>query len=256
MLIIENGYNTNYIIAVLFGLFYKHSNLSELLSIDPLDPRYIYIQEYIKYKFIEPARNKISILKSSINEFRNYINICGWMRNNNLTEMRNVVDFYLYLTKGLMDMKIKIDKLNNDGIELLSFDFIEIYLNENENNLNKLFNKWINIITDNHKYKLREIPTLIPIIIRRNATNIPVDIMYKIKFFNIDDIYQKYIYWTINSIICQNSSNNYYVITHIENNKWLMITDEKVPSCYEINLHNKDINEKIKKESICIFYVL
>jgi hypothetical protein len=256
MLIIENGYNSSYIFTVILGLFYKNSNLSELLSVDPLDSRYIYIQEFIKYKFIEPVKNNISIMKSSLNEFRNYINMCGWMRNNNLLEARNVIDFFMYLMKGLLDMKIKIDRLNDNNVELLTFDYIEIFLNESENNLNNLFKKWINTQLLGHKYKLRDVPSLIPFIIRRNSQSIPLDIMYKIRFFDIDDIYQKHIYWNINSLICQNEKENYYVVIHNNQNKWILFTDTKIPSGYEINIHNKEINDKIMKEVVFIFYSL
>lgn len=252
MFIIENGYNTSYIISVIIGLFYKHNSLSELLCVDPIDSRYIYIQEFIKYRIIEPIKNNISILSGSINEFRNYINICGWSKNNNLLELRNIDDFYLYLTNGLSDIKLKFEKLNDTNVDIIQFDFINLSLNK-DNNLYDLFKEWLSNKLNNHKYKLKDISPLITFSIKRDKNPYKIDIPYRIKFNGIDDIYQKYIYWNINSIICYNTEDKYYVIVY-NNKKWLLFSDNKIPSCMEINI--KDLKDKIMTECTSIFYTL
>ena len=255
MLIIEDGYNTSYIYTVILGLFYKKSNISELLNIDPNNQCFIYIQEFIKFKILEPIRNNISINSATINEFRNYISICDWIKpNNTILELRNIAELYIYLMNGLTDMKIKIEILNNNNIDTLLFDYIQLELNNN-NDVNTLFKSWIlnNILKNNNKYKLKDIPYVLPFMIVNNNKN-NLDIFYKITFSQIDDIYQKHICWNINSIICfDNNNKNYYVIIHKSKNKWLLFNDHCVPSLKEINLTDFNI---IQKECVCLFYTL
>lgn len=254
MLIIENGYNTSYIFSLLIGLFYNHNCISELLIIDPIDNKYIYIQEFIKYKIIETLHNNISITSATLNEFRNYINLCEWSKPSEMLCNKNIVDFYLFLCKGISDYKIKIDRLLIDDniIESLSYNYIDINLKQNDS-LNIIFMNWINDnLCNNSKYKLKDIPPILPFVINRKHKE-KLDITHKLLFYNINDSYQKHIYWNINSIIC-NDGESYYVVVQKKDKTWVMFTDKKIPSDINIQLNDPIIKNKIMTECVMIIY--
>ena len=84
--------------------------------------------------------------------------------------------------------------------------------------------------------------------------------MKRIKFFEINDISQKYLKWKIHSIICHNGntykSGHYYSIISLSKKKWLLFDDMLIPSFQQIDLENDSIKEKIMVESVILIYTL
>ncbi|ATZ80869.1 hypothetical protein BMW23_0823 [Bodo saltans virus] len=248
--IVEDGFNTSYIDTLLMALFYKPSYIQDILSDTPSNPDFIYLQELIYQNFVCNIRCHFSVDASTINEIRNYMFLCGWQNEYNITDQYNVNELYSFLINGFNSNKIKyIDDNKNET----HIDYIECHVDTNTNT-KILIEKHVNEITDS---KLIEIPKYIPLFLNRK-NNFDVDIKYGINLKNNilnDD--EKLTLWTIHSIIClpQNETKHYYSIIY-DRNEWYYFDNTKLPSLIKIDIKNEDIALKIKKESIFILYSL
>lgn len=104
--IVEDGYNTSYIDSLFMGLFYSSSGIEYEFLNSNLDPKYHYLQDIIKWKFLDTVRKGFSVTYDTINEIRNYMfQQCGWLNNTNhekeeLTDIysqQNISKFYEFL---------------------------------------------------------------------------------------------------------------------------------------------------------------
>ena len=272
--VIDGGYSTSYINALLSALFYKNNDyIQNLLISDPANSSGYYLQEIIKTNYIEPLRRHYTIKSDILNEIRNYILINGYLTNENIINsiksqsVNKLYDFLLeYLNGNKLEfeiMKIKdgilVDK-DKDKIYKTSIIKLDVNTN-NDTSIKKLFLNWLNTEIlkeqeDYYCYNLKNIPSYVSFYINRNNNNIMIDIMRNIKFFNNCDPTQNYIKYNIHSLICKDESNNYYSVLTTFNNKWIMLTENKIPSMEYIILDDDEINEKIKKEVVFAMYTL
>ena len=93
--IVENGYNTSYIDSLLIALFYKNSSIIDVLENEPTIPEVYYLQELIKFKFVNQIKKGYSIFFQSINEIRNYSIIYGWNTKGNIDEQQSCIEYYI-----------------------------------------------------------------------------------------------------------------------------------------------------------------
>ena len=275
--IVENGYNTCYIDSVLICLFYKN-DMHFLLEEKPRKPEGYYLQELIKNKFINPIQRNYYINSNTINEIRNYSVICGWSSDGNITDQKNCNEYICFILDlfNSKPIQFEIFEISNniitDNTEYLTLPYINL-IPQKDDTIHNLLQYWINskIYSPNDNiikcYKLIQIPRFIMCYIDRfNNTHIKnnykIDIMKRIKFFNINDQTQKYIKWKIHGIICHKDGNSlncghYYTIcTTTDKNRWLLFDDNLIPSFQEINLKDDDIKEKIMTDVIIIIYVI
>lgn len=275
--IVENGYNTCYIDTLLVSLFYKNNeNFNLILEKEPSKPEGYYLQELIKIKFIEPIRRNYSINSSIINEIRNYSIICGWSNDLIIDGQKKCSDYYNFIYKlfnieSLEFEIINVLNYNNDNnIKKINYPYITLNLYDNDTIKNLLLN-WININIKNiitlkslNCYKLINIPQFVIIHINRLDNNIrnkyKLDIMKQIKFFGINDIYQKTLKWKIYSIICYKGdtydNGHYYSIINMNNDNWLLFDDTLIPSFEIIDLELDTVKNKIMSEVDMIIYSL
>lgn len=274
--IIENGYKTSYIDSLLIALFYKNSIIYDVLDNEPIIPEVYYLQELIKFKFVNQVRKGYSIFSQSINEIRNYSIICGWKTIDSIDEQQSCIDYYNFL--------FDLFKINPIEFELFEFDnntfnnisnkiklpYITLDLNR-DNDIRNLFINWINtnIIMKNsstiQSYKLNNIPNFLIFYIDRflkseTKNSFNLDIMKNIKFFNIGDSSQLYIKWNIYSIICLRGDSikkgNYYSIFNINKKDWIMFDNTMIPSFKKIDINDDQIKNNIIKECVILIYIL
>lgn len=269
--IVADGLNTSYIDSLLISLFYKSSHIEQMLSQEPDDSRFIYLQELITTYFVEPTKKYFSIDSSTINEIRNVSIICGWKPNNNIVGLYNSVDYlkFLMMGTGYGGINFELFKYNgkeNEMMNSLETYYIEI-LAKGDGNIKQYLEDWIdNIIYDDNNnssvcYQFREIPTLIPIYINRKNENgefllCQIDIMKKIRFKK-GNIKNQQMSWVLHSIVCYSNSGNgnYYSIVNT-NNDWYLFSNNRIPSLLKISLNDKYMIEKIKQDCILILYRL
>jgi hypothetical protein len=272
-LVVEDGYNTSYIDALLTALFYKETSATNfILDNIPKKSEGYYLQELIKTKYVNPLRKNCSITSNIINEIRNYSIICGWSKNTNITELKDLCEFYIFLADifnipkiecEIIDIKdnILITDTNKIAKDILIFD-----LKDNDT-IRNLMIKWIdnNIKNINNCYKLCNIPQFITIKINRFnpnglKNNYKIDIMKRIKFFGNNDTSQNYIKWKLHSFVCYdgkiNTDGNYYTVIMNHDKKWLKFKNNQIPSFKEINLLDTEIQNKFMSEVYLLIYVL
>ncbi len=271
--VIEGGYFTSYINALLSALFYKNNeHIQHLLLSDPNNSSGYYLQEIIKTNYIEPLRRHYTIKSDIINEIRNYILINGYLTNEsiiNSMKSQSINKLYEFLLEYLNGNKLEFEIMKiKDGVlidkdkdKTYKTSIIKLDVNNDDTSIKKLFLNWLNTEIlkeqeDYYCYNLKNIPSYISFYFNRNNKNTMIDIMRKIKFFNNCDPTQNYIKYKIHSLICKDENNNYYSVLTTFNNKWIMLTENKIPSMEYIILNDDDLNDKIKKEVVFAMYTL
>ena len=287
--VIENGYNTCYIDSLLICMFYKN-DINNILESVPKKLEGYYLQELIKNKFINPIQRNYSISSNIINEIRNYSVICGWSPEGDITEQKDCTKYLCFLLDlfNCPQLQFEIFEIKNNIItnntQILKMTYLDLTLHKDDSIKNliqcwinsKIYSPDINII---HCYKLIDIPQFVICYINRFNTEFKntyntefkntykLDIMKRIKFFNINDLTQKYIKWKIYGIICHKnniSSNNntlasghYYTVFPSYNKyQWLLFDDNLIPSFQQIDLKNEDTKEKIMIDAIIVIYTI
>lgn len=259
--IIEDGYNSSYIISLITSLFYKSSNVDNILNVDPIDPKFIYALEFIKIRFVEPLRRGFSVHSDVINEFRNYIIKSNWKDNVKiLLNNHDVVEFFEYLMNKIYgEHKIIFSRISNENnVGNVSVPLIDIHIpiGLSKVNLTELFKIWLNsnVIMDKYTYKLEEIPQLIPLHIKRDPEHVTkVDIMHKIKLFNVNDNLQDKLSWCIHSIICYTKEKGYFSVIK-DGHKWISVSDKEIPSFRKLDMYDETDVYNISETAVLVFY--
>lgn len=240
LFVIENGYNTCYIDALLMSLFYKPScYLDGLLISEPKDPIHIYLQEIIKTKFVDKVRKNISVCADVMNEIRTYANICGWKQNlpEELFEQQDVNEFYTFLLDVINSPLIEIQrqtisealdsKSDLGEIEKIPFINLNVPSDVDSTTIKELLNIWMNnnmvdikreIINKKgiktiesvkglNIYKIMNVPTFVGISLNRFSLDsnkrvvTQIDIQKRIKLHHISDDHDG-LRWKIHAFIC------------------------------------------------------
>lgn len=267
--VIKGGYNTSYINSLLTSLFYrKNEYINELLNIEPINPAGYYLQEIIKKKFVEPISKHYSINSDVINEIRNYLIINGYLNDLNIFDsiksnsLDNLYDFISDFLNG-EKMVFEIIKIKDGQVieknKYYKKNLIRIDITTHNTSIRKEFIKWIdtsllNNNNDLYTYELKNIPTYICLYFNRLENNSNIDIMKQIKFFKNCNSQQSCIKYKIHGIVCKNNNSFYSVFYN--NNKWIMFTENKIPSFEYISLNDYDIIDKIKLEVIFVIYTI
>jgi hypothetical protein len=270
-IILENGYNTDYLYSLLISLFHNPSSSSyNIINTDTKNSNTYYIQEFIKYYFGSIISKNASIETNIVCRLRLFLYNCGWLKQNsiNIVERANINNFYKFLIYEMLEYSInilKIDKKTNKSTNFI-FDVIHITRDNIKNNkdnkalLTSLVDDWIDKKIGNYNYKFENIPFLIPIYIdiRDPYTKLNtkyINIMEGFSFKNICDNLQKTIIWDINSIICQTSNGFYYTLINY-NSEWIGFSDSRIPSNWKVDMSDVLIVKKIMKEVVMVFYKL
>ena len=114
-LILEDGYNSDYIYSLIIALFYIPSDgLNKIINCDTNNSNTYYIQEYIKTKFIYPIHRNKSIEASIVNKLRLFMHNCGWQKNDDkyILDQGKLDDFYKFLMGKMMECNMQFVKIN------------------------------------------------------------------------------------------------------------------------------------------------
>ncbi len=293
-LILEDGYNSDYIYSLIIALFYIPSDgLNKIINGDTNNSNTYYIQEYIKTKFIYPIHRNKSIEASIVNKLRMFMYNCGWQKNaeRNILDKGQLDEFYIFLMGDMMEYNLQFAKINpsTNTSKIHKIDMLRITKeqltncdpiwhnlmnnnkiggNEGENNndnkfidLSCLVNQWINdeIIETSNSYKFESMPCIIPIYldIRDPITGyniVNINIMEGLHFDTNGDKIQRMFVWEIHSLICQNSQGYYYAVTIDHNNVFMAFSDKHIPSNWKIDTTNIETVKNIMKEVRFVFY--
>lgn len=248
--IVENNYNTNLIISILFALFnYKNIIYNNFLENDNVSLNFLYIQQIIKNIF--DNYNNFKIIN---NKNINYLKNIFLFNNLDIYQNKDILCIYNFLYENCKISKIEfLNKTKYSIIE--SYNYIELQVAENNTDIKTLIN-----ITLADKI-LQNIPNFIGFKLNRKNKNISIDLKKKItinSIYNCNEILslnsnnsenQKLI-WKIYSIICFNNQNNYYYTIVNNNDEWLLVENNIVEI---INI--KSYENKIKNDSLFVIYI-
>jgi len=289
--IIENGYNTNYVIIAICALFLIDTSYCKaLLEKYPLCIDFVYVQEFIKHRIIHYLNKGYCINRELLNEFRNYLNSCGWgeCEVEYLMQNRNISEFMTFMiTKidpHLITNYIKLDICKNNSKKKL--------------NLTQLFDDWLN---DNDLFETDNLDFII-FEIKADDQYESIDVMETIKMKYTNNNFERNFEWKIHALICYDKiKEKYYTLINSQNihainlinitnnsddsdnsygsidlnddsnneiniNKmndksncnlncnFIIINDDEIPSIKEININDINISTKISTEITHIFY--
>ena len=283
-LIIEDGYNTDYIIFTLISLFYnKHESMGKILSeIYTQNPNTMYIQEYVKNEIIYPLREGRSIESAILNKFRIFVYHCGWKYNMEIMDNYSCTDFFIFLIKNIFNHDIYFSTINEhnnctefvENLINIKIDKIDKYQKHINNiitvNLSNEINNWMNnnILLNNKSFKFDIIPIFITINIDidKNVLNlcngVKINLMEAISFSNNVDTFQNKLLWMIDSIICRKKrKEKHYCLVkksismYNPSDEWILFRENKIPSCKIVNLKlDTKLKNKVMRDAILIIY--
>jgi hypothetical protein len=273
-LILEDGYNTDYIYSLIIALFYMSSDgMNRIINTDTTNSNTYYVQEYIKTKFILPIHRNMSIESETINKFRVFLYNCGWLKSTDkhILDKSNLDDFYSFIVSNMMEYKIivsKIDAINNVSKEV-KYDVIRLtddHMSDQDTkviSLSSMFNKWVqnDVLGQYFSYKFESIPYILPIYldIRDSNTGLNkryVNIMEGLNFSDNGDKIQKLFIWEIHSLICQKSNGEYYTIVIDNNDDMIIFSDKHIPSNWRIDSSDPVVVKNVMAEVRFVFYKL
>lgn len=299
-IIVQNAGNTCYIDSLLIALFYGEdgdsvdkASLKRLLETDPKTADSVYLQEFIKYQFVDCVNSNKSVLEDTMNTMRQLLFTNGWKEESEIFGQQDVTEFYTYLLdlfNGplIETMRTTISEgLPNDSdngqVEKLPFIPLSLPDGCNTVRIMDLLNSWLN---DNVSSLKREIYNSgtetteddVNALNIYSIVNIPYVIGLGINRFkhiekrdNADIIMQKKITpsnnlpyplqqsWTFRAAICHEGdspkSGHYYCIV-AKDDKFYLFDDLQIPSICEIKMDDPSITTKLKKNVVFILYRL
>lgn len=275
-LILEDGYNTDYIYSMITALFYTPSDgMNKIINMDTDNSNTYYIQEYIKTKFILPIHRNISIESNIVNKLRMFLYNCGWIKNTNghILDRSKLDDFYRFIITNMMEYNLifsKIDAINNISTEY-KCDMIRIteeHMYDDKKdpkivNLGSMLERWVqrNVLGSDASYKFETVPYILPIYLDIRDPNSGlnkryINIMEGIHFPDNGDKIQRMFVWEIHSLICQKNTGDYYTIVIDHNDKMMAFSDKHIPSNWRINTSDPIAVKAIMCEVRFVFYKL
>lgn len=292
--IVEDGYNTSYIDSLLMGLFYSSSGIEYEFLNSNLDPKYHYLQDMIKWKFLDVVRKGFSVTSDTINEIRNYMfQQCGWLNKSNtiydISSPQDITKFYKFIIDifngTLIETQKEIIDRQNNSIkqeDKKSCHYISFNLDDSSKaySIKNLLSEWFDTNpkdiptgcqgknTTEVKYA-KNIPFIISLEINRfkNTTKntAQVDIKKKIKMkfkMNTDEkMEMKWLYnnvrWLFHAVICHTGDSietGHYYALLSCGEKWLLFDNSMIPCIKEIRTTDSQIVDKIKRECVLVIY--
>jgi ubiquitin C-terminal hydrolase len=283
--IVENVGNTCYIDSLLMALFYNQTLIDRLLVKDITETMGIYLQEYIKEKFVNLVRKKNSVIAEDINMIRTLCFQLGWRKDGNIDDeyinQQDVNEFYIFLMELFQNEQIEtirktiLEESSDTNVgEKERLPFIPLALPESQQSITvkQMLHNWIydNVIDykkedndNNHTIKglnthqIVNTPYLITLSVNRfNNFGIRIDtnviIQKKIRVNDSD--------WTFHAAICHRGNSlkagHYYAFLSMKDNVWFMFDDLEVPCLTDVKMDDVNTVMMLKKECVFLIYRL
>ena len=171
--VIEDGYNTTYMVVLFMVLFYDKSMIERYLLIDNNSNKFtgLYLQKLILHNFVKQIRNDMCITSKMLNEIRLCAITVGWKNFDNIFETYDdfdPIDFLCFILK------------------LINFVPIEIEANCNKANVWNMHQKVTNSNNDYNKFIINTVAksnmqeTYDYWACKNKIINIPIFIIFKL----------------------------------------------------------------------------
>ena len=274
--IIENAINTCYIDSLLVSLFYKTSIIDSVLNKDLKNATGLYLQEYIKERFVNLIRTNTSILQDDIEMIRTICSQLGWLNVDEYMNQQDVTEFYCFLMDTFEIEKLTIQRrtLTDTTISNLVGDkevipYIPLHLPESEqpSTIKGMITQWqydnISTITNQqnnclNSYTILNSPFLIGFAINRfnnKGIRIRTSVIIQ-KKIHLNE--KKTEEWNFHAAICHKGdtlkSGHYYTLIAISDTSWYIFDDLCVPCMREVRMDDPKVTNMIKKECVFVLY--
>lgn len=273
--VVENAINTCYIDSLLMGLFYNPSTIDIILNNDLNNSFGIYLQEYIKQKFVKCIRSNKSVLTDDIEMIRVISSEVGWSNKTEYIEQQDVREFYIFIANLFEIEKIEIKRksiIANSNNNFVGDKEIVPYIplslpKEQTITIKKMLSLWqydnISNIGDNdvlNTYNITNNPLIICLSINRfdnDGKRIHTNVIIQ-KKIHINEKALNTNSWYFHAAICHKGdtlkSGHYYTLISGDNNRWYIFDDLNVPCVKEVRMDDPEVTGMIKKECFFIIY--
>lgn len=259
----------NQISSVLMGMFFTPSQYDKLLNKSISSVEGMYIQELIKKGYVENIRNSRSISKKESINLKLIMMKNGWssLRDwNNRHSCKEIYTFLLNMLEAPLikmlhhtnivsdsdmsehtpDLSLSLSEDSHDSVRstisiIESNCFIKINIKHNgPYNIRKIVEYWIK----SNKKSIQEIPEFFAVYLNRITDN-DVIIPPKIKMDKTK--------WKIHAVVCE-GKESYTLLNY--NDDWYICNTNHTPCVTKVRMDDKELIEKLKKESVIIMFSL
>jgi hypothetical protein len=260
----NNDINILCIPSIIISLFMKEDIINDNFKEIDL----IYCFKFMNDKIIHNIRNNKSVLLKDTNMFNlilEKINDKKKIIDKNKNININNIFHFIYTIFNIEKVNVfKQNLITKQNIENKYISYINLYINNKSKviHINDLIESWICLNNDLYINFINNIPTILPLYINRydkkgNYNNCEIIIKQNINPFefykkkNIDN----YI-WNFYSTICYCVNIKQYYCIINNDNRWYLFNHNNTPCFSNISMSDSMIVNKIKKESVFIFYKL
>lgn len=274
--IVENAINTCYIDSLIMALLYKNSPIDNILSKDLKNGTgvHIYLQEYIKEKFVNLVRNNKSVLSEDVEMIRVISSQIGWFNNEEYMNQQDVTEFYCFLAdifefeKIMIQRKSLLQNNNNKLGEKETIPYIPLYLPECQNiTVKKMLSDWqydnishIENTKSLNTYDIINSPLIIGLAINRfsnEGIRIDTNVIIQKKIHLNEKVLQT-DEWYFHAAICHRGNSlkegHYYTLISGNDGVWYIFDDLQVPCMREVKMDDYEITNMLKKECFFLIY--
>lgn len=234
--VIEDGYNTSYLSAILISLLYEKSMIERclLLENNSLRMNGIYLQKLIQQNFVEPIRNNINISSHMLNEIRLCASVEGWGDDKPFEEFKPI-DFLKFLVKTINFVPMKVANLKNTASNEVCINIQTAKITVQE-----MYNDWMKC------NKITNLPSFVIFEIKNQVNNFQIN--KKIKLFQPDHQCCN-VRWIFHSLFFKNKKNYFVVIS--KNDTLLSFSQNEFPCIKKLK---DDTIHRTKDKDIYIIY--
>lgn len=257
--VVEDPGNSSYINSLLVALFYTPSYINTLLSKNISDISCIYLQEFIKEKYVGTIHNHKSITNEDINYLKYILYKNNWRSFKDIYDCHNVEEFYEFILKKFEGQKIEIQNrvIKTDSLDKVEkIAYIPLTVSDDMNEkiyIKDLLHNWMHHDSEVYEYDISNIPVLMCFKLNRGKCKKDVYIQKKIKLSRHLYPNNADLEWDFHSAIC--FSDHYYTLLN-HNKEWLIFDNDCIPCIKRIRMDDKQITTHLKKESIFLIYKL
>jgi hypothetical protein len=253
--VVEDGYNTSYIVVLLMALFYDKSMIERYLLIDNNSDKFngLYLQKLIYYNFVKQIRNNVCVTSKMLNEIRLGAITVGWKNSPDIFETYgefDPIDLLCFFLKLINYVPIEFETKSNRPNAWNIYGKTTSYSSEYDKfmiipvvqtNMQDTYDHWA------HEHKIINIPIFV--IFKLGKIKSAFKINKKISPFQKNHQYHN-IKWVFHSLFYEDGTHNYKTIMN-KDSKLVSFRQDDFPN---VQHFNKSSLQNIENKTVYVIY--